>query len=249
MVVTLSESDDGVQAAVPRAAAFFDLDNTMIRGASIFHFARGLAMRKAFTPREVATFTWQQLRYRVLGRENARDIDRARDTALRFVAGRRVADIVEVGEQIYDELVAERVWQAAVSLARTHLDAGQPVWLVTATPVELALIISRRLGLTGALGTIAESTDGVYTGRLVGHLMHGAAKADAVRRLAERENLSLSESCAYSDSSNDLPLLSSVGHPFAVNPDRSLRRHAEAQGWPVLDFRSRRWVRRGTSTG
>jgi phosphoserine phosphatase len=114
------------------------------------------------------------------------------------------------------------------------------VWLVTAAPVEIARIIARRLGLTGALGTVSEEVDGVYTGRLVGDLLHGPGKAEAVRALAEREQLDLRRCAAYSDSSNDLPLLGLVGHPAAVNPDSSLRQHARAQGWQVYDYRTGR---------
>jgi phosphoserine phosphatase len=116
------------------------------------------------------------------------------------------------------------------------------VWLVTATPVELANILARRLGLTGALGTVAETSDGVYTGRLVGGLLHGEAKAAAVRALAEREGLDLSRSSAYSDSSNDLPMLELVGHPHVVNPDGDLLKQARSQDWPVHEFRSGRHV-------
>ncbi len=114
-----------------------------------------------------------------------------RESALAFVAGKRVADIVALGEEIYDEEMSDRIWAGTEALARLHLDAGQPVWLVTATPVELATIIARRLGLTGALGTVAESVDGVYTGRLVGDVLHGEAKAAAVRALAEAEGFDL----------------------------------------------------------
>ena len=121
-----------------------------------------------------------------------------------------------------------------------HLDAGQQVWLVTATPYELAATIASRLGLTGALGTVAESVDGVFTGRLVGELMHGEAKAQAVRVLAEREGLDLSRCTAYSDSTNDLPMLTLVGTAVAVNPDSELRAVARSRGWTVKDFRTGR---------
>src|SRR5205823_12590980 len=126
--------------------------------------------------------------------------------------------------EIYDELMAERIWSGTRALAQQHLDAGQRVWLVTATPVELANLIARRLGLTGALGTVAESVDGVYTGRLIGEPLHGPAKAEAIRALAAREGLDLDRCSAYSDSANDLPMLSTVGHPTAVNPDADLRK-------------------------
>jgi phosphoserine phosphatase len=106
--------------------------------------------------------------------------------------------------------------------------------------VELANILARRLGLTGALGTVAESTGGIYTGRLVGGLLHGEAKAAAVGALARREGLDLSRCSAYSDSANDLPMLQLVGHPNVVNPDAGLLAEARRQNWPVHDFRSAR---------
>ncbi len=224
----------------PAAAAFFDVDNTLMRGASIYHFARGLAARKMFGPRDLVRLTWGQLSFRIRGAENSDHIDAARQAALAFVAGHRVADIVALGEEIYDDTMAARIWAGSRELTRQHLAAGQRVWLVTATPVELANILSRRLGLTGALGTVAESVHGVYTGRLVGGLLHGEAKAEAVRALAVREGLDLSRCTAYSDSANDLPMLSLVGHPNVVNPDAELRDEARRRGWPVHDFRSGR---------
>ena len=226
----------------PAAAAFFDVDNTLMRGASIYHFARGLAVRKMFGPRDLVRLTWGQLSFRVRGAENSDHIDAAQQAALAFVAGHRVADVVALGEEIYDDTMASRMWEGSMKLTRRHLEAGQRVWLVTATPVELANIIARRLGLTGALGTVAESVRGVYTGRLVGGLLHGEAKAAAIRALAGREGLDLSRCTAYSDSTNDLPMLSLVGHPNVVNPDAELRAEAKLHGWPVHDFRSGRRV-------
>jgi HAD superfamily hydrolase (TIGR01490 family) len=224
----------------PSAAAFFDVDNTLMRGASIYHFARGLAARKMFGPKDMAAMVWGQLAFRLRGAENADHIDAARQAALAFVTGHKVEDIVRLGEEIYDDTMADRIWAGARQLVQHHLDAGQRVWLVTATPVELANILARRLGLTGALGTVAESVDGVYTGRLVGGLLHGEAKAAAIQALAEREGLDLARSSAYSDSANDLPMLSLVGHPSAVNPDPELRAAARERGWPMHDFRSGR---------
>jgi HAD superfamily hydrolase (TIGR01490 family) len=222
------------------AAAFFDVDNTMMVGASIFHFARGLAARKFFTTADLAGFAWQQLKFRIGGRETAYSTTTGRDTALSFVAGRPVAEITALGEEIYDELMADRIWAGTRALAQMHLDAGQRVWLVTATPVELALIIARRLGLTGALGTVAESVDGHYTGRLVGEILHGPAKAHAVRALAVTEGLDLRRCTAYSDSVNDVPMLSAVGTAVAVNPDSELRDVAKERGWQIRDFRTGR---------
>ena len=223
----------------PVAAAFFDVDNTMMVGASIFHFAKGLAARKYFSWTDLVTFTARQARLRVRG-EHSRDMHSTRDGALAFVAGKRVDEIVELGEQIYDSEMADKIWSGTYALAAQHLDAGQRVWLVTATPLELATIIARRLKLTGALGTIAESVEGAYTGHLVGEVLHGQAKADAVRALAEREGLDLARCSAYSDSINDLPLLSLVGRAVAVNPDSALRTEARARGWEIRDFRTGR---------
>ncbi|MEQ3550409.1 HAD-IB family hydrolase [Pseudonocardia nematodicida] len=222
------------------AAAFFDVDNTMMVGASIFHFARGLAARKFFTTSDMMGFAWQQVKFRVGGREDKGGIAGHRDTALSFVAGRPVEEVVSLGEEIYDELMADRIWAGTRALAQMHLDAGQRVWLVTATPVELARIIARRLGLTGALGTVAESVDGLYTGRLVGEILHGPAKAHAVRALAASEGLDLRRCTAYSDSVNDVPMLSAVGTAVAVNPDSELRDVAKARSWQIRDFRTGR---------
>jgi HAD superfamily hydrolase (TIGR01490 family) len=223
------------------AAAFFDVDNTMIRGASIFYFARGLAARKFFSPGALTSFAWQQLKFRVGGKElSAAEIRTNRAHALSFVAGRPTQQFVEVGEEIYDELMADRIWSGTLALAQMHLAAGQRVWLVTATPVELATIIARRLELTGALGTVAETIDGVYTGRLVGDILHGQTKAQAVRALAIREGLDLHRCTAYSDSANDIPMLSIVGTAVAVNPDPDLRETARVRGWEIQEFRTGR---------
>ncbi|MGY1806749.1 HAD family hydrolase [Blastococcus sp. SYSU D00669] len=224
----------------PTAAAFFDVDNTMMMGASLFWFARGLAARKYFTTRDLARFVWQQAKFRIAGNESADDMHTIRENALAFVAGRPVTEIVQAGEEIYDELMADRIWGGTRQLAQKHLDAGQRVWLVTATPVELARIIAHRLGLTGALGTVAEVKEGEYTGRLVGELMHGEAKAEAVRALAEREGLELERCTAYSDSANDLPMLTLTGTAVAVNPDTELRAVARSRGWQIRDFRTGR---------
>jgi HAD superfamily hydrolase (TIGR01490 family) len=223
----------------PAAAAFFDVDNTIMRGASIYYFARGLAARKMFGTRDLARFAWGQISLRLSG-EKADHLDAAREAALAFVAGHKVTDIHTLGEEIYDETMADRIWEGTRNLAQHHLDAGQRVWLVTATPADLAETIAARLGFTGALGTVAEAADGRYTGRLVGGLLHGEAKAAAIGALASREGLDLSRCSAYSDSVNDLPMLSIVGHPNAVNPDSELRAHARREGWPVHDFRTGR---------
>ncbi|UUU24142.1 HAD family hydrolase [Streptomyces sp. DSM 40750] len=223
-----------------KAAAFFDLDNTVMQGASLFHFGRGLYKRKFFETRDLARFAWQQAWFRLAGSEDPEHMQDAQNSALSIVQGHRVAELTIIGEEIYDEYMAERIWPGTRALAQAHLDAGQKVWLVTAAPVEIAQVIARRLGLTGALGTVAESVDGVYTGKLVGEPLHGPAKAEAVRALAAAEGLDLSRCAAYSDSHNDIPMLSLVGHPYAINPDSKLRKHARDMDWRLRDYRTAR---------
>jgi HAD superfamily hydrolase (TIGR01490 family) len=236
-----AEQQAGVSTAPDTAAAaFFDVDNTVMQGASIYYLARGLAKRKFVTARDLRRFALQQVRFRLSGAEDAGHMHSAREAALSFVAGHEVAEVVALGEEVFEEVMSDKIWPGTRALAREHLEAGQRVWLVTATPVELATIIAKRLGLTGALGTVSEVRDGVYTGRLVGEPLHGPAKAEAVRALALRENLDLERCAAYSDSANDIPMLSLVGHPYVINPDRELRRHAKQQGWRIRDFRTGR---------
>jgi HAD superfamily hydrolase (TIGR01490 family) len=228
------------------AAAFFDLDNTVIQGASLYHLARGFYRRGFFPARVIVKGIWLQLYFRVSGRENPSHIEDARNAILGFIQGHTVAEVEEIAAEVYEEAIAARIWPGTRALAQLHLDVGQQVWLVTATPVEVAGIIAARLGLTGALGTTAEHVDGVYTGRLRGGLLHGPAKAEAVRALAHEHGLDLARCFAYSDSLNDLPLLSLVGHPCAINPDPLLLAHAEEQDWQVRDYRTgRRAARMG----
>lgn len=228
------------QDAVPEVAAFFDVDNTVMQGASIFHLARGLHRRKFFTTREIAGAAWKQAYFRVVGVEDPDHVAEARSSALSFIAGHTVEELAALGEEIFDEAMSARIWPGTRALAQLHLDAGHRVWLVTAAPIEVATIIARRLGLTGALGTVAEHVDGVYTGRLVGDLLHGPAKAEAVSALAAREGLDLARCSAYSDSVNDLPMLSMVGEAVAINPDARLRAHAREKGWRIREYRTGR---------
>ena len=234
--------------AVPQVAAFFDVDNTIIRGASSFHLARGLWARGFFRKRDIINFFFQQGRYMAFG-ESKQQIDEVRSRALHLMTGHSVAEVVAIGEEVYDQVLALRIFSGTQKLLDAHLAAGHQVWLVTATPVEIGDLIARRLGANGALGTIAEHENGFYTGRLVGDMMHGQAKANGVVALAERLGLDLAGSSAYGDSMNDVPLLSTVGNPCAINPDPRLRKHSKTVGWPVREFRGkRRTARRGLKT-
>lgn len=237
--------DQPMQVPVnPRVAAFFDIDNTIMRGASIFQLARGAYARKLLSRGDLVGFAVDQLKFLSEGTEDMDVMVEATEAALSFAKGRTVAEIEQLGAEIYDDGIRGKIWPGTIALAQRHLAAGERVWLVSATPVELSRVIAERLGFTGAMGTISEIVDGVYTGKLVGHPLHGVAKAAALRALAAREGLDLSQCYAYSDSNNDLPMLTEVGRAIAVNPDSQLRQAAVENRWPIYDFRGRRlWVR------
>ena len=241
----LDESNAG-----PGAAAFFDIDNTMMKGSSVGLMAKGMAERDYFTTAEIIDFTWKQMKFVLTGRENMGDIAQATENGLAFVKGRSPDELRGLAAEVYDEHMVNRLWSGTVDLARAHQELGHEVWLISATPVEVASTIAERLGLTGGLGTVAEVEDGVYTGKLSGPPLHGPAKVARVRELAENRDLDLDRCAAYSDSSNDIPMLSAVGFPVAVNPDGRLRSYAREHEWPVRDYRIRSTtaVRRGVPT-
>ena len=236
---TLNQPDPDVPQDA-EAAAFFDIDNTLIQGSSLVLLGRGLAKRRFITVRELLPGVWKQLRYRLVGAEKASDIDSGRAHALGLARGKKVSDLLELADDIVERQILGRAFDSTLELAQMHLAAGHQVWLVSATPVQIGQALAARLGFTGALGTVAESEDGVFTGRLVGDILHGPGKRHAVAALAALLQLDLAQCTAYSDSINDVPMLSMVGTAVAVNPDRALRRHATEHGWEIRDYRSMR---------
>ena len=164
----------------------------------------------------------------------------ARDSALSIVKGHRVAELMSIGEEIYDEYMAERIWPGTRALAQAHLDAGQQVWLVTAAPVETATVIARRLGLTGALGTVAESVDGVYTGR------SSASRCTAPRRRRRygRWPPRRTSTCRAAPRTATRTTTSRCSPwsatRYAINPDAKLRKHARDRDWRLRDYRTGR---------
>lgn len=224
-------------------AAFFDLDNTLLRGTALIQLGWGLHARGFLPARTMARAALMEARFRATGAEHLPDTTEARDAALELVRDRDVAEFNAHCAAIFEARIAGRFRAEAVAVAVEHLKSGHAVWLVTASPLELAELCAQHLGFTGGLGTVAERDGGRYTGRLPDGLLHGPAKAVAVRRLADEHGYDLERAFAYSDSANDLPLLTLVGHPTAVNPDARLRRHAAANDWPTLLFRDPSAVR------
>ena len=228
---------------MPRIA-FFDVDNTITRGSTLYFLGKGMYNRGFFTKRDIGAWVLANIRFRMTGTEKSEVISRFQKAATDFIGGHDVKEIRIIGEQIYSEFVSPSIWQGTIELAKEHLSSGDEVWLVTASPEDFANLIAERLGFTGAIGTKAEIKDGKYTGNLSGKLLHGKEKAIAITELTKARGINLQDCFAYSDSHNDLPLLSAVGHPRAINPDAKLRIIAFAQSWPVHDFRRLRWLNR-----
>ena len=234
-------------ALTPARAAFFDVDNTLIRGSTIYFLGRGMYQRGYFTKKDISRFVLANLRFRLTGKENKEEIARFQKSATDFIGGHSVKDIEAIAQEIYDEFVSPAIWQGTIDIAQKHLLNQEEVWLVTAAPEDMAVLISNRLGFTGALGSKAEIKNGSYTGAMLGALLHGKEKAVAVEELAARNGLNLADCYAYSDSNNDLPLLQCVGNPSVINPDAILGLRAMAEGWPIHDFRRARFIGRAIS--
>lgn len=228
----------------PKCAAFLDVDNTLVRGSTLYFLGRGMYQRGFFTKKDISRFVLANLRFRLTGKENPEEIARWQDAATDFIGGHNVKEIAAMGQDVYDEYVSPALWQGTINIAQTHLSHDEEVWLVTATPEIIADEIAQRLNFTGALGSRVESVDGTYTGRMIGKLLHGKEKAIAIKKLAQERGFDLRDCYAYSDSYNDLPLLLAVGHPSAINPDAILRIHALREGWPIHDFRRARVLNR-----
>lgn len=227
---------DGAQ--VP--AAFFDLDKTLIPGSSLFLLARGLYERDLFRVRDILRFGLAQARFRLVG-EDREGVDMSRSATLEFVKGRNQQELIAWGREIAEERILPRVYRDLVALIDGHRRHGHRTYLVTAAPIELARIVAEHLGMTDAVATVAATDErGTYTGELMGEIVHGQEKARAVAEIARRDGIDLSQSAAYSDSINDLPLLEMVAHPHAVNPEAELRRVARARAWSIHEVRPRR---------
>ena len=219
-------------------AAFFDVDNTILRGSSSFLFGKAAFKRGFFSRQDFWRFAWQQARFIARG-ETANTVAEIKDRALGLITGHKADDLAALTDEVYDKYICPKLWPETVRLAKHHIAEGREVWLVTATPQEIAEVIAERLGLTGGLGTIIDRKDGIFTGKLVGQALHGKAKRRAIRKLAKERHISLKRSYAYSDSVNDLPMLTAVGHAIAINPDKELTKYAKAADWRILDFKKR----------
>jgi HAD superfamily hydrolase (TIGR01490 family) len=217
------------------AAAFFDLDRTLMEGSSAFQFGRAAYKAGLLSRRQLAADAWANIRFRLRGSTDE-DSHALRARISASLEGTRVRDLERLGAGVLAG-VLPRIYPQMLAVAHEHQDEGRRVYIVTAASQELASLLAHVLVLDGAIGSdFSEVEDGVYTGKPTGLFVYRSDKARAIRQLAEREGIDLEASYAYSDSESDLPMLGAVGHPVAVNPDRELARVAREQGWEVLRF-------------
>jgi HAD superfamily hydrolase (TIGR01490 family) len=225
-------------------AAFFDLDKTLIEGSSALHFGRAAYRAGMVSRRQLARDAWANLKFRLNGSTDA-GTDELRERILESIAGQRVVDLARMGPDVLAGILP-LLYREVLTEAYAHQDAGRRAYIVTAASQELADVLAHVLVLDGGIGMRSEVRDGVYTGRAAGPFTYREGKAEAIRELAAAEGIDLSESYAYSDSESDLPMMRSVGHPVAVNPDRTLQRVAREEGWRIMRFdklgRRLRWA-------
>lgn len=217
------------------AAAFFDLDRTLLSRSSSLALAGSFRERGLIGRRQLVQAGIAQLLFSRFGAGHDRAGQTA-DAAMAILKDLPVATMREIVHEAWEPVLRPLVYREALELAEDHQARGEAVLVVSGALQEVADELARGLGLTGALGSRAEVRDGVYTGRLERRLI-GSEKAVALRELADDEGHDLQRSTAYSDSATDLAFLEAVGSPVAINPDRELRRIAQERGWPVRRFR------------
>ncbi len=218
-----------------RTAAFFDLDKTIIATSSATAFSRGFLAEGLLTRRNVMRTAVAQLMY-LMGGADATQTERLRASLSRTVTGWEVSQVSQIVAETLHEAIDPTVYAEAVALIEEHHAAGQDVVIVSASGSEIVEPIAAVLGADHVVATRMQVQDGRYTGD-IDFYAYGENKAEAIRELAVTHGYDLEASYAYSDSITDAPMLGVVGHGFAVNPDRALRRLAAENGWGVLTFR------------
>jgi HAD superfamily hydrolase (TIGR01490 family) len=229
--------DPGMTSDARDAAAFFDLDRTLIAGASTFVFGWVAWRRGLIGPGELMSDAARAIDFMVTGGSDTQS-DMVRDRILEAVRGRHREDVTALNDDILPRLLNSVRPETRIVVERHH-EAGRDTYIVSASPIELVGPLASALGMTGAIATESEVVDGVYTGRLLSEFCYGPGKVERVKALAAQKGYDLRLCYAYSDSKSDLPLLEMVGHPVAVNPDATLRREARVRNWPVVGFARR----------
>ncbi|WBB58267.1 HAD-IB family hydrolase [Streptomyces sp. WMMC500] len=220
--------------SLPRTAAFFDLDKTVIAKSSTLAFSRPFYHGGLMNRRAVLRSAYSQFIY-LLGGADHEQTERMRAYLSNLCRGWNVAHVSDIVAETLHDLIDPIIYDEAASLIEDHHLAGRDVVIVSSSGAEVVEPIGELLGADRTIATRMVVEDGRYTGE-IDYYAYGPAKAEAVRELATAEGYDLVRSYAYSDSITDVPLLETVGHPYAVNPDRALRREAEQRDWPVLSF-------------
>lgn len=215
-------------------AAFFDLDKTVIARSSTLAFSRPFYQGGLINRRAVLKSAYAQFVYLVGGADHDQ-MERMRAYLSAMCTGWDVQQVKDIVAETLHELIDPIVYDEAVSLIEEHHAAGRDVVIVSSSGSEVVEPIGEMLGADRVVATRMVVEDGRYTGE-IDYYAYAEAKADAVRALAQSQGYDLAGSYAYSDSVTDVPMLETVGHPYAVNPDRGLRREAAARDWPVLAF-------------
>lgn len=218
-----------------RAAAFFDLDRTLMAGSSGAHFGRAAFKSGMVSRRQMTRWAIDHLRFRLRGASD-HDTDELMKEIRELLAG---VPERELKRMVPDLLagILPRVYPQMLDEVRAHQDAGRPTFIVSAAGHGVVELLAEVLDMEGGIGTRYEvDADGRYTGELVDGLNYGDLKIAPMRRFAEEHDLDLDASWAYSDSASDLPMLEIVGTPVAVNPDEGLARIARERGWKVMRF-------------
>lgn len=216
-------------------AAFFDLDKTVIARASVVAFGGPLRRRGLVNRRTVARAVLGQLLFLWFGADEEK-MAKIRESMLEVSAGWDRDEVRAIVEETLSDVIEPLIYAEAQELISLHRAAGDRIWLVSSAPSEIVEPLASMLGVDGAIASKAEIDElGRYTGKIEFYAQ-GAGKAAAIRALAESHHLDLDESSAYSDSVTDIPMLETVGHPFAVNPDRALAKEAKERGWEILQF-------------
>jgi HAD superfamily hydrolase (TIGR01490 family) len=223
----------------PSAAAFFDLDRTVMSGASSFYFGKA-AVRGGFYPRrKIVAGMWKAFWFKHMGASDETS-EALKDQMLESVKGRTRAGMDALLPEVLGPIMLN-VFPEVFQRILHHERDGVPTYLCSASPIEVVAPVARALGMSGgALATTAAiDHEGRYTGELIGPWVYGDGKVVAMEEEAERTGIDLKASWAYSDSMSDLPMLEAVGHPVAVNPDRKLRELALDREWEILRFEPR----------
>lgn len=224
------------QAELPRVAAFFDLDKTIIATSSAYAFGKEFISNGLISPRAALQMSLAQATY-ILAGHTSEQMDRTRDRLTAMIAGWDVEQVKQIAEETMKDVVSPAIYSEARDLITHHQSLGHDVIIISASATELVAPIAKELGVDQIVATELATKNGVLTGEVLFYAK-GPAKAEEIKRLALEKGYDLDRSFAYSDSVTDLPMLEAVGNAVAVNPDRALKKTALHNDWEIKTFKN-----------